>query len=115
MKKIAILACLKANNVCAGCSCMKAFYEKTGSFARYGGEEIRLTAFMRCSHCMDEIPPMEDRGTREKLDRLASEGTEVVHVGVCAMKRESGDLCLGMQYLVEQCRARGMDVVMRTH
>ena len=114
MKRIAILTCLKANDVCAGCSCLSALYERRGAFARYAGEEVRLTAFMRCSACRrDGGEP--DAGEIEKLDRLAKEGTEAVHVGVCALDRASGEMCPGMRRLAEECRARGVEVVLRTH
>ena len=114
MKRIAILTCLRANDVCAGCSCLSALYERRGAFARYAGEDVRLTAFMRCSACRrDGGEP--DSGEIEKLDRLAQEGTEAVHVGVCALDRASGDMCPGMRHLAEECRARGMEVVLRTH
>ena len=45
MKKIVILACQKANTVCTGAGCLKAFNQKTKSFARYQNEEIELEAF----------------------------------------------------------------------
>ena len=51
MKRIAIVACENSNTVCAGCACLNAFYDRRKSFERYAGEELRLMAFMRCSHC----------------------------------------------------------------
>ena len=51
MKKIAILSCLKSNDVCAGCACLTAFNKRIRSFAPYEGEDLELTAFMRCSPC----------------------------------------------------------------
>ena len=51
MKKIVILACQKANTVCTGAGCLKAFNQKTKSFARYQNEEIELEAFFRCNGC----------------------------------------------------------------
>ena len=50
MKRIAIVACENSNTVCAGCACLNAFYDHRKSFERYAGEELRLMAFMRCSH-----------------------------------------------------------------
>ena len=32
MKKIAIVACLQANEVCAGCGCLNAFQDRTQNF-----------------------------------------------------------------------------------
>ena len=36
VKRIAMLNCLKTNRVCAGAACLKAFYERTRAFERYG-------------------------------------------------------------------------------
>ena len=82
MKKIAMLNCLKANDVCTGAGCMRAFYARSGGFARYEGQDLELTAFARCSACGKTAE--EDAGMTEKLERLASIGTETVHIGVCA-------------------------------
>ena len=35
MKKVAMFNCLKANEVCAGAACMKAWATKTGKFTVY--------------------------------------------------------------------------------
>ena len=67
MKKIAMLNCLKANEVCTGAACMKAFNEKSRSFERYREEETVVAAFMRCNGC--DAHPGEDKGLQEKLDR----------------------------------------------
>ena len=114
MKRIAILACLKANDVCAGCGCLSALYDRKARFERYAGEEIRLTAFMRCSHCVREGDPMEDPGFVEKLDRLVQEGTEVVHIGVCA-GRDDESACPGMRRMARAFSERGVEVVWGTH
>ena len=74
MKKIAIVACLQANEVCAGCGCLNAFQDRTQNFERYVGEEVRLAAFMRCSHCIrKEGDPLADAGFVEKLERCCPE------------------------------------------
>ena len=70
MKRIAILACLRANDVCAGCGCLSALQDRTRHFARYAGQEVRLTAFMRCSCCVREDgEPMETH-----FDAMLSDG-----------------------------------------
>ena len=115
MKRIAILACLRANDVCAGCGCLSALQDRMRHFARYAGHEVRLTAFMRCSRCVREDgEPMEDEGFVEKLDRLVSEGTEVVHIGVCA-GRDADTACPGMAKMVRAFEARGVEIVWGTH
>ncbi|MDO4454063.1 MAG: CGGC domain-containing protein [Eubacteriales bacterium] len=112
MKKIAMLNCLKSNEVCTGAACMKAFYERKKFFARYEGEEVEVSAFFRCNGCGKN--PEEDAGMTEKLDRLVQEGITVVHTGVCTKKKD-GTECGTITKLVEMIRQRGISVVRGTH
>ena len=114
MKKIAILSCLKSNDVCAGCACLSAFNKRIRSFAPYEGEELELTAFMRCSNCVKDGDPMEDKGFVEKLERLVQEGTEILHIGICAGMTEA-EGCPGMLKMVQAFRDKGVQVVWGTH
>lgn len=114
MRKIAIVCCLGANDVCAGCACLNAFYDRRRSFERYAGEELRLTAFMRCSHCVKDGDPLSDPGFVEKLERLVSEGTQTVHIGICA-GREEETACPGMKKAAAAFREKGLEVVWGTH
>ena len=115
MKKIAILACLRANDVCAGCGCLNAFYDRRKHFERYAGEELLLTAFMRCSSCLREGgDPMEDAGFVEKLERLAQEGTQSVHIGVCAGK-DADTACPAMRRMAHAFEEKGVEIVWGTH
>ena len=54
MKNIAILTCLKANDVCTGASCLDAFYNKKGFFTQYTNDDTKLVAFWTCNGC-DEV------------------------------------------------------------
>lgn len=112
MKKIAILACLKANDVCAGCSCLNALDARRAYFQEYAGEEVKLCAFMRCSQC--GVAPEADKGMTEKLERLAKEGVETAHIGVCA-KRKDGSICPYMQKTANWLEEHGIRVVWGTH
>ena len=49
--KLALLNCLRANEVCAGCACLSAFYQRRAAFARYAGTEVEQAAFLRCNGC----------------------------------------------------------------
>lgn len=111
MKKIAIMNCLKANQVCAGAACLKAFYNRKAGFARYEDTELQLTAFLRCSNCGKT--PEEDEGMLEKLNRLLEEGTETVHIGVCAAMR--GERCATMQSYADWLEERQVEVIWQTH
>lgn len=112
MKKIAILACLQANDVCAGVSCLDALEERRAHFAQYGQEPVKLCAFFRCSRC--GVEPEEDPGTLEKLERLVSSGVETVHVGVCARRRD-GIWCPQMVKTAAWLENHGVRIEWGTH
>lgn len=107
------MACLKANDVCAGASCLDALYERKSTFSIYEGEEIRLTAFLRCSQC--QVFPEDDPGMTEKLNRIVSSGTETVHIGICSVNGETGELCPYMECAARWLREQGMKIVWGTH
>ena len=110
--KIAMLNCLRANEVCAGCACLSAFYQRRAAFARYAGTEVELAAFLRCNGC--GRPPEEDAGMLEKLDRLKAEGVETVHLGVCT-REKGGEECPTITALGRLLEIRGISVVRGTH
>lgn len=111
MKKIAILNCLMANEVCAGASCLRAFYARQAGFARYAGEELQLVAFSRCSSCRKQL--QDDMGMLEKLERIVSEGAEAVHIGVCAQMNNVR--CPTMETYAKWLEDRGVEIVWQTH
>jgi hypothetical protein len=66
---------------------------------------------MRCSHCIrKEGDPLADAGFVEKLERMASEGVEIVHIGVCA-GRNAESACPGMLKMIEAFEDKGMKTV----
>ena len=109
--KIAMLNCLKANEVCGGVACLRAFYAREAGFARYEGEDLQLMGFLRCSNCGKELA--EDRGMTEKLERLVSVGTQAVHIGVCAKMNDQK--CETMESYARWLEEHGVEVVWRTH
>ena len=112
MKKIAMLNCLKANEVCTGAACMKAFNEKSRSFERYREEETVVAAFMRCNGC--DAHPGEDKGLQEKLDRLVKEGVQAVHAGICTKDRQ-GEECPVITDILSARESRGIEGLRGTH
>lgn len=112
MKKIAMFTCLKSNRVCTGAACMKAYLERTKAFAAYEGEETQLVAFSKCNGCGK--PLAEEEGLREKLDRLVSIGTDVVHLGLCTADRE-GKECPVITEVADELTRRGVRVVRGSH
>lgn len=111
MTRIAIMNCLKANQVCAGVACLDALRERRAGFECYAGEEVDLRAFLRCSNCGKA--PQEDPGMTEKLERLVSSGVEVVHIGVCAQMK--GIRCQTMEEYARWLEEHGIRVIWKTH
>lgn len=109
--KIAILNCLKANEVCAGASCLTALSGRKRHFERYGSEPVELIAFARCNGCGARI----DEGFREKLDRIIEEGAEVCHLGVCTKNFRTKEECPTITEAADYLSARGIKIVRGTH
>ena len=109
MKKIVMLTCLKANTVCTGAGCLKAFNERTKTFSRYGGEELELEAFFRCNGC-----GVWDEGMEEKLERLISIKPDAVHLGVCT-KLKDGTRCPTIERIAKRLEEDGAHIVDGTH
>lgn len=109
--KIAILNCLKANEVCTGAACLKAFNGKTRHFEAYAQEPLELVAMARCNGCEAGV----NDGFREKLDRIVSEGAEVCHFGVCTVQRSTGRECPTISEAAAYLEARGVKIVRGTH
>lgn len=112
MKRIAILNCLQANEVCASAACLKAWNERGKAFARYQGEEAELVAFLRCNGC--ENDPGRDAGMQEKIPRLVKIGADAVHLGVCT-KKQGGIRCPVIQEIERLLQKRGIPCVDGTH
>lgn len=109
--KIAILNCLKANSVCAGAGCLKALENRARYFARYQNIPTELVAFARCNGCDAGIDP----GFQEKLERIVKEGAQVCHLGVCTVRRETGEECPVIRQAAEWLEAHGVEIVRGTH
>ena len=116
MKKIGILHCINANDVCAGVGCLKSFMNKKDFFKKYEAEFIELGAFFTCNGCKEyrEVEPEEDEGIIEKLDRLVEENISIVHVGVCR-KLKDGSECPRITTMTLMLEDRGIEVIRGTH
>lgn len=112
MKKIAILSCLEACQVCTGAACLQAWNEKTRHFAPYAGEDAMLAAFFHCNGCGKD--PETDPGMLEKLDRLQTMGVDTVHTGVCTMRPEQVQ-CPTIEKIRALLQKRGIVTVHGTH
>lgn len=109
--KIAILNCLKANEVCAGAACLKAYNSKTRHFEQYREEPLELVAMARCNGCEAGI----DKGFQEKLDRMVSEGAQAVHLGVCTIQHETKAECPTITQAAAYLESKGIRIVRGTH
>lgn len=117
MKKIAILRCLRSNDVCTGASCMQAFNRKQGAFARYGDEQLELEAYWSCNGCGDCHLQNHD-GIEEKLERIKSLKVDAVHVGVCTKHRNTEGTWVTCRKILGICgrlREAGIEIVEGTH
>ena len=99
--KIAMLNCLKANDVCTGAGCLRAMNSRTAHFAPYADEPLVLVAMARCSGCDVGI----DEGFREKLDRIVSEG----------VRKDLGRECPVITEAAAYLEQRGVRPVRGTH
>lgn len=116
MKKIGILHCRNASDVCAGVGCLKSFINKKDFFKKYENEHIELGAFFTCNGCKEhkEVEPQDDEGIIEKLDRLVAENISIVHVGVCR-KLKNGSECPRITAMTLMLEERGIEVIRGTH
>ena len=117
MKKIAILRCLKSNDVCTGASCLRAFNSRTGKFSGYGDEELELVAFMTCNGC-GSVDLKNEAGLREKLDMIKKLAPDALHFGVCTKHRGKDGkpvLCTQIEKILCEIRKMNIEIVDGTH
>ena len=113
MKKIVILTCLKATGCCTGAACLTAFYNRSGGFRPYQGEELELAAFCHCNGC--ESMPEQDAGMQEKMERILKIHPDAVHLGVCTLRKDTGRRCETIAKLVKAFQDSGIAVIDGTH
>lgn len=117
MKKIAILRCLKSNDVCTGAACLKAVNENKGTFAVYGDEQLKLVAFFSCNGC-EEVLLRNQEGFDEKISMIKSLKPDVIHVGVCCWQRSNSRdkvLCEKILEINRHLENMGINVIYGTH
>ncbi len=111
MKRIAILSCLSATQVCTGASCFYALNQRLGAFDIYPVGGLEVIAFLHCNGC--GVDHGTDEGFREKLIRLYEMHPDAVHVGKCTWV---GDVyCETIKGIVEELSLRNIEVIWGTH
>lgn len=117
VKKIAILRCLKTSASCAGASCLKAFFTKTGAFEAYGEEELQLMAMWTCNGCgADKLENQE--GLEKKIARMESLGVDIVQLSGCTRKKNDQgekELCPTIKEIAEKLEKLGVEIRQGTH
>lgn len=117
MKRIAIVRCLRSNDVCTGAGCLAALRNHAGAFARYEKEPLQLVAFCSCNGCGDLL--LENRaGLQEKLEMLKLLEPDAVHIGVCARRRDERGavvLCDKIKAMALALQRQGIEIVAGTH
>lgn len=114
MKKIVILTCPKSEDVCTGGGCFHAFNHCTQRFAAYGGEELEMEAFMKCSGCGHF--PGKDKGLDEKIDYILRIHPDAVHVGICCCHDgRDRTLCPEVEAICHTFKEQGISIIFGTH
>ena len=98
MLKIAILVREETSQRCTGQGCLRSFFAKTESFARYRGMDIELTGFFHSGGDLDY-----------KLAKMKEAGVEVIHLSTCMRGKYDG-----YNDLVEKI-GKDFDVIGYTH
>lgn len=98
MIKIAILVREETSCRCTGKGCLKSFFAKTESFARYNGVEVQLAGFFHSGGDLDY-----------KLKKMKETGVDVIHVSTCMRGKYPG-----YKQLVEKI-SQDFDVIGYTH
>ncbi len=98
MLKIAILVREETSARCTGQGCLRSFFAKTESFARYRGLEVELTGFFHSGGDLEH-----------KLAKLKKAGVQVIHVSTCMRGKYPG-----YRELVEKI-GKDFDVIGYTH
>lgn len=117
MKKIAILRCLKTSASCAGVKCLTSAYDKTGAFAKYGDEELRVMSVWTCNGCgASKLENQE--GIVKKIERMKALELDAVHLSNCTNKKDAEGVkhqCPKIAAIAQELREAGIEVVEGTH
>lgn len=79
MLKIAILVREETSAKCTGKGCLKSFFAKTESFARYAGLEVELVGFFHSGGDLNY-----------KIEKMKQAGVQVIHVSTCMRAKYDG-------------------------
>jgi predicted metal-binding protein len=83
VKNIGIINCHDVSRRCSSSGCLKALHDRTGAFARYTDEELRIVSFVHCNGCGDGA--VERVVARAR--RMREVGVDVIHLSTCVQSR----------------------------
>ncbi|MGB3210108.1 MAG: CGGC domain-containing protein [Desulforhopalus sp.] len=98
MLKIAVLVREETTVKCTGQGCLRSFFARTESFARYRGMDVELAGFFHSGGDLDY-----------KLAKMKKAGVQVIHVSTCMRGKYEG-----YEELVGKL-SRDFDVIGYTH
>jgi len=98
MLKVAILVRKETTAKCTGKGCLRSFFAKQDSFARYRGMDVELIGFFHSGGELDY-----------KLAKMKEAGVQVIHVSTCMRGKYPG-----YKELVEKI-GKNFDVIGYTH
>lgn len=110
-KRIAVLSCLKATDVCSGAACFKALNQRKKSFEIYAEAEIEIVGFFHCNGC--ECDYENDKAYIEKIDTMINLKPDAIHVGKCTLI--DGEECSVITKIVSTFEKNKILVVKGTH
>ena len=91
------------------------FITKREFFTQYTNDDTKLVAFWTCNGC-DEVLLNNQEGLLEKLERILSVKTDIVHVGICTEiideQTHKKVLCPKIQEIVDFLQKNNIKVVL---
>jgi predicted metal-binding protein len=75
--KIAVLVRAETSDKCIGKGCLRSFFAKSESFARYRDQDVELVGFV---HNGGDL--------KHKIKKMKAAGIEVVHLSTCMRGRD---------------------------
>ena len=106
--RIAVVRCDIVSEVCPGIGCLRAYMDKTESFERYVGKEIRLVGFFTCGGC-------SGRRVFRLVNALKRYGLDVVHMSSCMLMEAPYVRCPNKEEIKKSIQMAGVEVVGGTH
>lgn len=110
-KRIAILSCLNATDVCSGAACFKALNQRMKSFEIYLDNSVEVIGFFHCNGCTCDYEI--NAPYLEKVNTLIKLKPDVIHVGKCTV--DKGVECPVITGIIQTFEQNQIQVIRGTH